>query len=201
MQLYVPAAGGSRTEVLCRHHDDPIARHLGAKRTLEPMARKYYWPGMSLEVKAYTRACLTYQYVHPMRHRPHRSMEPLPQLRDSWTDISMDFIVGFPESRRKRHAKPHNAILIVVYWYTKQPRYFPCHDSLDAIRLAEILARQLVLRGAGVPQRINSNRGPQLTSKFWAAFCHHLPINRWLSTAYHPQTDSENECQNQTLEQ
>jgi D-mannonate dehydratase len=59
MQLYVPAAGGARTEVLCCHHDDPVAGDFGAKRTLELVARKYYWPGMLREVKAYTRACLT----------------------------------------------------------------------------------------------------------------------------------------------
>jgi hypothetical protein len=40
MQLYIPAAGGARTEVLRRHHDDPITGHLGAKRTLELVARK-----------------------------------------------------------------------------------------------------------------------------------------------------------------
>ncbi len=183
MQLYVPAAGGARTEVLRCHHNDPIAGHFGAKRTLELVARKYYWPSMSRKVKAYTRACLTCQRVHPVRHRPHGSMEPLPQPRGPWTDISMDFIVGLPESCRKRHAKPYNAILVVVDRYTKQARYFPCHDSLDAIGLAEILARKLVLRGAGVPQNVVSHRGPQFTSKFWAAFCHHLGINRRLSTA------------------
>jgi hypothetical protein len=166
MQLYVPAAGGARTEVLRRHHNDPIAGHFGAKRILELVARKYYWPGMSREVKAYTQACSTCQRVRPVRHRLHRSMEPLPQPRGPWTDISMDFIVGLPESRRKRHAKPYNAILVVVDWYTKQARYFPCHDSLDAIGLAEILARKLVLRGAGVPQSVVSDRGPRFTSKF-----------------------------------
>jgi transposase InsO family protein len=201
MQLYVPAAGGARTEVLRRHHDDPIAGHFGAKRTLEFVARKDYGPGMSREVKAYTRACLTCQRVRLVRHRPYRSMEPLPQPRGPWTDISMDFIVGLLESRRKRNAKPYNAILVVVDQYTKPARCFPCHDSLDAIRLAEILARKLVLRGAGVPQSVISDHGPQFTSKFWAAFCHHLRINRRLSTAYHPQTEVQTELQNQTLEQ
>jgi hypothetical protein len=52
MQLYVLAAGGARTEVLCPHHDDLIAGHFGGKRTLEIVARKYYWPGMAREVKA-----------------------------------------------------------------------------------------------------------------------------------------------------
>jgi transposase InsO family protein len=46
-----------------------------------------------------------------------------------------------------------------------------------------------------------SDRGPQLTLKFWAAFCHHLSIERRLSIAYHPQTNGQMERQNQTLKQ
>ncbi len=63
IQLYVLAAGGARTEVLCHHYDDPIAGHFGEKSTLEYTARKYYWPGMAHEVKIYTWACLTCQCV------------------------------------------------------------------------------------------------------------------------------------------
>ncbi len=58
-----------------------------------------------------------------------------------------------------------------------------------------------MLRGAGVLESIVSDRGPQFTAKFWAAFCYHLRIGRRLSTAYHPQTDGQTERQNQTLEQ
>ncbi len=114
MQLYVPAAGGALTEVLRRHHDDPIIGHFGSKRTLELVARKYYRPGMARKVKAYTRACLTCQCVRPVQHRQHRSMEPLPQQSGPWTDNSVDFIMGLPVSCRKRHVKPYNAILVVV---------------------------------------------------------------------------------------
>jgi hypothetical protein len=39
MQLYVPAAGGARTEVLRHHYDDLIAGHFGLKCTLEPVIR------------------------------------------------------------------------------------------------------------------------------------------------------------------
>jgi hypothetical protein len=61
-------------EVLRCHHDNPMAGHFGAKRTLELVARKYYWPGMVRDVKAYTRACSTSQWVRPVRHRPHGNM-------------------------------------------------------------------------------------------------------------------------------
>jgi hypothetical protein len=42
MQLYVLAAGRGCTEILWHHHDDSIAGHVGAKRTLELVSRKYY---------------------------------------------------------------------------------------------------------------------------------------------------------------
>jgi hypothetical protein len=166
MQLYVLAAEGARTKVLHCHHDDPIVGHFGMKRTLELVARKYYWPGIAREVKAYTQTCSTCQRVCPVQHRLQGNMEPLPQPRVPWVDILVDFIVGLPVSRRKCYAKPHNAILVVVDRYTKPARFFPFHDTLDAVGLAEILTRKLVLRGADVPQIIVSDRGPQFTSKF-----------------------------------
>jgi hypothetical protein len=170
--LYVPGAGGARTEVLCRHHDDPLARHFGSRRTLDLVARKYYWPGMSHDVKAYCKACLTCQRVRPVRHRLHGSLELLPQLRGPWTDISMDFVVGLPESSRKAREKgqksergkgrgrSYNAILVVVDRYTKAARYFKCRDTLDEVGLAEIIAWKLVLRGAGVLESVVSDRRP-----------------------------------------
>jgi hypothetical protein len=59
MQLYVPTAGRGQTDVFRQNHNDPIVGHFGAKRTLELVSRKYYWPDMVREVKAYTRACST----------------------------------------------------------------------------------------------------------------------------------------------
>jgi spore maturation protein SpmA len=113
MQLYVPAARGSYREVLSRHHDDPIVGHFVVKCTLKLVARMYYWLDMARRVKAYTQAYLTCELVRPMQHRLHKTMEPLPESRGPLTDNLVCFTVGLPVSCRKRHAKPHNAILII----------------------------------------------------------------------------------------
>jgi hypothetical protein len=55
MALYVLRGSGARTEVLRRHHINPLAGHIGSRRTLDLVARKYYWPGMSCDIKAYAR--------------------------------------------------------------------------------------------------------------------------------------------------
>ncbi len=72
----------------------------------------------------------------------------------------MDFIVGLPVSCLKHYMKPHNAILVIVNWYTKQAHYFPCHNTLDAVELAKILTRKLVLQGAGIPRSVIMIMGP-----------------------------------------
>ncbi len=145
IQLYVPAARGAHTEILCRYYDDPMAGHFEAKRTREFVVRKYNWPGMARTVKAHSWACSTCQCMHPVQHRPHGMMEPLPQRHSQSMDILVDFIVGLPVCHWKRHTKPYNVIFAIVNQYTKQAPYFPCNNTLDAVGLAEILTRKLVL--------------------------------------------------------
>ncbi len=33
-----------RSELISRHHDDPLAGHFGIEKTCELITRKYYWP-------------------------------------------------------------------------------------------------------------------------------------------------------------
>jgi hypothetical protein len=87
-------------------------------------------------------------------------MELLPQLHSQWTDVSVDFIVDLPASRGKCHTRHYTTIIVIINWYTKQLCYFPGQHMLVAAGLAEILIKTLVLRGAGVPQCVVSNRGP-----------------------------------------
>ncbi len=113
----------------------------------------------------------------------------------------LNFIVGLPRSRHTPESKEKNAILIVVDRFTKMVRYFAVSDEIDTPSLAEVLALKLVHKGVGFPESIVSDHGPQLTSKFWSAFCFHLRIQRQMSSEYHPRTDGQTEGQNCTLEQ
>jgi len=51
----------------------------------------------------------------------------------------------------------------------------------------------------GISRKILSNRGPQFASKFIEEFIKALGTTRQLSTAYHPQTDSQTERINQEV--
>jgi hypothetical protein len=108
---------------------------------------------------------------------------PIPQA--PLMDIALDFIVGQPVSRKSDGGKSYNLMLVIVNRFSKMARYIPIYDTIDAAQLTSVLVHKHILRGAGVPSSIVSNRGPQFTSKLWSALCYHLRIKHRLYTVYH----------------
>ena len=98
-KLYVPPEGGAHAEVLWSNHDNPLGGHFRYARMLELIQRKYYWPHMVKEIKAYTKSCTACQQAKPTCHKPYRELQSLQQPWGPYTDISMDFIVGLPPSK------------------------------------------------------------------------------------------------------
>ena len=195
--LYVPEELTLREELVKRHHDDPLAGHFGVDKTLELIARKFYWRSLAKEVKEYVATCDICQRVKVARHRPYGEMQALPQPAKPWEEITMDFIVKLPPSMRNDVA--YDSILVIVDRYTKMAKYFPCLETINASDLADLFLNT-ILPSFGTPKGIVSDRGAVFTSAFWSAICYQAKIKRRLSTAYHPQTDGQTERQNQSLE-
>ena len=79
-------------------HDAPIAGHPGRDKTYELLSRKHFWPFMRKDVERFVANCHTCKRIKPRRHAPHETLLPLPVPDRPWQDISMDFVVGLPES-------------------------------------------------------------------------------------------------------
>lgn len=74
---------------------------------------------------------------------------------------------------------------------------------LSTIPTATVLARlfiQHVFRLHGLPVRIVSDRGSQITARFWTALCKLLQIDPALSSEYHPESNGQTERANQVIE-
>ena len=74
--LFVPEA--IQTELISRHHDDPLVGHFGIDKTRKLVGRKYYWPSLRKDVENYVRGCdicLTSKAVH---HKPYGDLQSLP---------------------------------------------------------------------------------------------------------------------------
>lgn len=196
-KLYVPT-GVLRREAVRLNHDDPHAGHFGYLRTLELIRWKYYWPGISRDIKEYVDTCDTCHRIKLVRHKPYGTLNSLPSARGLFTDLTMHFITNMPPCEYQ--GMVYDSIFLVMCRYTKMARYIAARMDWAAERLAQAFLEH-VWRDKGLPDSIVSDRGSLFTSKFWSASCFYLKIKQRLSTAFHPQTNGQTERQNQTLEQ
>ncbi|KAI3377106.1 hypothetical protein L3Q82_000303 [Scortum barcoo] len=187
-RLVVPQ--GLREQVLQLGHSIPWAGHLGTKKTLDRIASRFYWPGLSTQVQEYCQSCSVCQLTGDKRV-PKFPLQPLPVIDVPFSRIAMD-IVGPLE----RTQSGHRYILVICDYSTRYPEAFPLRD-ITAKQIAYALL-QLFSR-VGIPSEILTDQGTNFLSDILRQVYRLLGIKSIRTTPYHPQTDGLVERYNRTL--
>lgn len=148
---------------------------------------------MTQDVQEYVNACPTCTRNKCSTRAATRLLNPLPIPRCPWSHVSLDFVIGLPDSGG------HSVDLTVVDRFSKMVHFIPLPKLPSAKETAEAFLRNVV-HLHGFPVDMVSNRGPQLNSRFWEASCSLVGSSVSLSSGYHPQSNGQAERLNQELE-
>ena len=190
-RLFVPPA--VRSQVLQWGHSSKLACHPGAHRTLVFLRHRFWWPGMTGDVREFVAACSVCARSKASHRPPAGLLRPLPIPSRPWSHIAVDFVTGLPPS------EGNTVILTIIDRFSKAVHYVPLPKLPSALETADLLSKH-VFKLHGIPVDIVSDRGPQFASRVWSAFCKAVGAAASLSSGYHPQTNSQTERANQDLE-
>ena len=118
----------------------------------------FFWPKMKCDVE---RACAALLVGKIQLESYHMDYTLLCLYLVHHVDISMDFVLGLPRSRKGR-----DSIFVVVDRFSKMSHFISCHKTDDATHIADLFFREIVWL-YGVPKSIVSDRDVKFLSYFW----------------------------------
>ncbi|KAL4387763.1 hypothetical protein GQ457_09G017540 [Hibiscus cannabinus] len=171
-KLCIPQ-GSLREFLVHEAHGGGLMGHFGVTKTLDIVMEHFFWPHMRKTVAKICASCLTCKLAKS-KVMPHGLYTPLPIPSSPWIDLSMDFILGLPRTK-----KGQDSIFVVVDRFSKMAHFIPCHKTDDAIRdamhVADLFFREVFL------------------SHFWKVLWGKIGTKLLYSTTCHPQTDGQTE--------
>ncbi len=132
-----------RTELISRHHDNPLAGHFEIDKTRELITRKYYWPTLHRNVEAYITGCDICLASKSVKHKPYGDLQSLPVPTHRWKNLSMDFVTGLSVSTNWK-GETYDSILVIVDRLTKMVHYEPLKVTINVPALAEVIIKAVV---------------------------------------------------------
>jgi hypothetical protein len=177
-----------RQKVIHENHNLAISGHPGFIQTYSKMARLYYWPGMSKDIRKHVQECNECQLTKPSTQSPAGILQPLSIPNRPWKSLGMDFLGPLPKS-----LKGNDMILVIIDRLTKMAHFIATKSTITSSQIADLFV-EYIFRYHGMPHSIVSDRDPKFTAKFWKNLNKSLGIDLLMSTAAHPQTDGQSEA-------
>lgn len=188
-QIILPTA--FREDVLHNLHDLRVSGHLGIQRTIARVQRKFYWPGLSLDV---ARWCASCPECAGRKGKPGPGRVPLTSIPTGapFERIAMDIL-----DTRKRTSRGFQYILVISDYFSKYTDAFPLRRHTAPV-VADILMRRWIVYH-GVPRQIHTDQGTEFESTLMQTLARLLGFEKTRTSPYRPQSDGQVERFNRSL--
>jgi hypothetical protein len=139
----VPKNKDLKKKILDEAHLSKFSMHTGSTKMYHDLKPSYWWTRMKREIVQYVSECDTCQRIKVSHLKSVGALQPLSIPSWIWDDISMDFIVGPPNTSRH-----HDSIWVIVDRLTKVAHFLQVHTTDKAQKYAELyIDRIMCLHG------------------------------------------------------
>ena len=118
-------------------HEGGLMGHFGVSKTLDILHEHFFWPHMKHDVHKFCDRCLVVKKAKS-KVMHHGLYTPLSIPNSPWIDISMDFVLGLPRSKKGK-----DSIFVVVVRFSKMAHFIPYHKAVDACEVADLFLGKL----------------------------------------------------------
>lgn len=180
-----------RIEILKHLHDSRIAGHLGREKTLESVKRRFFWPGMSTDVRNWCKSC---NECAQAKAGPGCGRFPLQQSATGcpFDRVAVDIVGPCPVSENG-----NEYLIVMTDYFSKWTEAFAVPNH-TAMTVADKLVTEVFCR-FGVPSQLHSDQGREFESELFANVCNLLGIEKTRTCPYRPQSDGLVERMNRTI--
>ncbi|MEO0683466.1 MAG: reverse transcriptase domain-containing protein [Cyanobacteria bacterium J06649_11] len=187
-QLVIPKK--FRAEIMRQNHDEPQAAHFGFNKTADKIRRRYFWPGMLVDIQNWINTCIICQQDKGTLTQkaplfPIATGEP-------WEQLHCDVVGPFPVTE-----SGNRYVIVFIERLTAWPEAFSV-PSTETHIIAELLLQEVIFR-FGVPRYFITDQGSNFLSKLMTEVCSLLQIKKIHTSPYHPQSNGIVERLNGTL--
>jgi hypothetical protein len=119
-RLVVPKNKDLKKRILDEAHLSKFSMHPGSTKMYHDLKPLYWWTRMKREIAQYVSECDTCQRIKASHLKSAGALQPLSIPSWKWDDISMDFILGLPNTSRH-----HDSIWVIVDRLTKVAHFSP----------------------------------------------------------------------------
>uniref|UniRef100_A0A672G6V4 Gypsy retrotransposon integrase-like protein 1 n=1 Tax=Salarias fasciatus TaxID=181472 RepID=A0A672G6V4_SALFA len=176
--------------VLMECHNNPgTGNHNGARSTRNRVVAGYYWPTMIKDTNEWVRCCHRCQMNDPIKTIAP-ALHPI-KVKEPWEVLGMDLIGPLPATGRG-----NQYILTMTDLYTKWVIAEPL-KSKTAAEVSAIMISKLYT--FGMVRKIITDQGKEFVNKLNDSIFTTLNIKHAVSSAYHPQTNGQDERTNQNI--
>ena len=156
--------------------------HSGMNKTRQKVTRRYYWKGMTEDIKEFVRTCDRCQRKKNIQlQKTQVTMKSIPIPQKIFSQIGID-LVTMVESQGYKY------ILTICDFFTKWPELIPIRD-----KKATTIAKELyvLFTRYGCPDVIISDRRTEFCNAVSEAIFTYMRVEHRVSAPYHPQTNGK----------